>query len=228
MAVNSFPCSMAAFSASRPCEHPGLMSASPGLGNNPRQSCGKSLFFSLLAGPRGSSSLPPAASSKITLWTPYFYPHRMPNLLDSISTILLKRDEPIDLFFAARIFFSLPEARKMNRSERISGGRAPDFVTHVNGSRRFKRCLSKEFVVENSFAVELIEHKIDSSEEIQISGIMESIGCSTDKCLAVSVLFEKIAPRRSIDDLAQELRPWLWNENSLKIQFASIPLARKI
>lgn len=125
-------------------------------------------------------------------------------------------------------FFSLPEARKMNRSERISGGRAPDFVTHVNGSRRFKRCLSKEFVVENSFAVELIEHKIDSSEEIQISGIMESIGCSTDKCLAVSVLFEKIAPRRSIDDLAQELRPWLWNENSLKIQFASIPLARKI
>lgn len=30
---------------------------------------------------------------------------------------------------------------------------------------------------------ELIEHKIDSSEEIQISGIMENIGCSTDKCV---------------------------------------------
>lgn len=228
MAVNSFPCSMAAFSASRPCEHPGLMSASPGLGNNPRQSCGKSLFFSLLAGPRGSSSLPPAASSKITLWTPYFYPHRMPNLLDSIPTILLKRDEPIDLFLAARIFFLFARSEK-NESVRKNQRRPRSRFCHArNGSRRFKRCLSKEFVVENSFAVELIEHKIDSSEEIQISGIMESIGCSTDKCLAVSVLFEKIAPRRSIDDLAQELRPWLWNENSLKIQFASIPLARKI
>lgn len=113
MAVNSFPCSMAAFSASRPCEHPGLMSASPGLGNNPRQSCGKSLFFSLLAGPRGSSSLPPAASSKITLWTPcFYYPHRVHRIPSiSIPTILLKtsptrRADP--LFSRGTDFFSSP------------------------------------------------------------------------------------------------------------------------
>lgn len=58
-AVNIFPSNVAAFPTSRPCEHPGPMSASPGLGNNPRQSRGKSLFFSLLAGPRGSSSFTP-------------------------------------------------------------------------------------------------------------------------------------------------------------------------
>lgn len=46
----------------------------------------------------------------------------------------------------------------------------------------FKRSLGLKDAYRKNFA-ELIEHKIDSSEEIQISGIMENIGCSTDKCV---------------------------------------------
>lgn len=104
----------------------------------------------------------------------------------------------------------------MNWSERISRGRASDFVTHVSGSRRFKRCLSKEFVVENLFVCRaLVEHKIDS--RARRFKFLVSWRISVARQINVSVLFEKIASRRSIDDLTQELWPWLSNENSLKI-----------
>jgi len=59
-AVNIFPSNVAALPASRPCEHPGPMSApSPGLGNNSRQSSGpRSLFFSSPRGPAWLCSSP--------------------------------------------------------------------------------------------------------------------------------------------------------------------------
>lgn len=57
-AVNIFPSNVAALPASRPREHPGPMSASPGLGNNSRQSPGpRSLFFSSPRGPSWLCSL---------------------------------------------------------------------------------------------------------------------------------------------------------------------------
>lgn len=72
---------------------------------------------------------------------------------------------------------------------------------------------------------ELIEHKIDSSEEIQISGIMENIGCSTDM-----FCFRRLSREdRWTIWRKRTLAKWLPNgKYSWKYSLPRWPLARKI
>lgn len=88
----------------------------------------------------------------------------------------------------------------------------------------FKRSLGLKDAYRKNFA-ELIEHKIDSSEEIQISGIMENIGCSTDM-----FCFRRLSREdRWTIWRKRTLAKWLPNgKYSWKYSLPRWPLARKI